>query len=467
MTPPTFVVVGRVNKGKSSIVATLAEEESVPISEEPGTTRETRAYAVEAEGRALFTLVDTPGFQDAPAALEQIRRHRRDASVSGDAVKSFVDTYRNSREFQEETRLLAPILDGGRILYVVDGTVPYSPDYEAEMEILRWTGRPRMALVNRIGAGEHAADWKKALGQFFGIVRDFDANRAGFADRVRLLESFRELDEESRAALDRAIEVLKSEHRRRRREASRIVSGLLAAALTQRKELKLEGHERAEDRLEEARGALRSELADLERRAHGNLFALYRFRRLQPTELPAVGLTEDLFAEKTWQVLGLTHGQLLAGGAAVGAGLGLAIDAATVGHTFGLAALIGGAIGFGSAWVRSGKALGSEWQVVRQLLGGERVVRYGPLGRDNLPWILLDRALIYFRAVSTRAHSVQGPLALGEHDAVVRDFPAGRRAEGSRLFAKIAKYARQGDMPDDLGAELRGWVEDRLAEIDA
>src|SRR5262249_29225795 len=28
--PPEFVVVGRVNKGKSSIVATLAEEESVP-----------------------------------------------------------------------------------------------------------------------------------------------------------------------------------------------------------------------------------------------------------------------------------------------------------------------------------------------------------------------------------------------------------------------------------------------------
>jgi len=150
----------------------------------------------------------------------------------------------------------------------------------------------------------------------------------------------------------------------------------------------------------------------------------------------------------------------------VGAGLGLAIDAATVGHTFGLAALIGGAIGLGSAWVRSGKALGSEWQVVLQLFDGKRVVRYGPLGRDTLPWILLDRALIYFRAVSTRAHSVQGPLAVGAHDAVVRDFPAGRRAEGSRLFAKVARYTRLGDMPDDLGAELRGWVEDRLAEID-
>ena len=28
---------------------------------------------------------------------------------------------------------------------------------------------------------------------------------------------------------------------------------------------------------------------------------------------------------------------------------------------------------------------------------GDRIVRYGPLGKDNLPWILLDRALIYTR----------------------------------------------------------------------
>ena len=94
-----FVVVGRVNKGKSSIVATLAEEESVPISDEPGTTQEVRSYSVQVENTLLFTLVDTPGFQDAPAALEEIRKHRSDASVSDAAVKAFVETYRRSREF--------------------------------------------------------------------------------------------------------------------------------------------------------------------------------------------------------------------------------------------------------------------------------------------------------------------------------------------------------------------------------
>ena len=62
---PRFAVVGRVNKGKSSIVATLAEDDSVRVDPRPGTTTEVREYPVSVDGRPLFVLVDTPGFEDA------------------------------------------------------------------------------------------------------------------------------------------------------------------------------------------------------------------------------------------------------------------------------------------------------------------------------------------------------------------------------------------------------------------
>jgi small GTP-binding protein len=458
-----FVVVGRVNKGKSSIVATLAEEETVPISDEPGTTTESRAYSVEVDGQVLFTLVDTPGFQDAPAALEQIRKLRTDASVSDAAVRSFVDTYRTTREFAEETRLLKPILKGGRILYVVDGTVPYSSDYEAEMEILRWTGQPRMALVNRIGTGNHLEEWKKALGQYFSIVREFDANRAGFDDRIRLLESFRELDDGARASLDRAVATLRVEQQRRRREAARLISSLLIAALTQRVELQLKPGEHEKDRHAEALEKLQNQLRDAERKAHGQIFELYRFRRVKSAELNFTELKEDLFAEKTWKELGLTHGQLFVAGTLGGAAVGLMIDLAAGGHTFLLPSVIGGVVGGTTALVRSGKKLGSGWKIVEHLMGGARVVRYGPLGKDNLPWILLDRALIYYRAISTRAHSVQGDLKVSDADSIVRNLPGDARGTANKLFAKIAKESTPSD---DLGAELRQWIESRLEGLE-
>ena len=47
---PTFAVVGRVNRGKSSIIATLAEDDSIAISPLPGTTRVATSYDVTLEG---------------------------------------------------------------------------------------------------------------------------------------------------------------------------------------------------------------------------------------------------------------------------------------------------------------------------------------------------------------------------------------------------------------------------------
>ena len=74
---PRVAVVGRVNKGKSSIVSTLAEDDSVRVDPRPGTTVEVREYPVRVDGEPLFVLVDTPGFEDAPRALAWLRARER------------------------------------------------------------------------------------------------------------------------------------------------------------------------------------------------------------------------------------------------------------------------------------------------------------------------------------------------------------------------------------------------------
>ena len=45
MSHPVFAIVGHPNKGKSSIVATLAEDDDVAISPRPGTTTVRIAYS--------------------------------------------------------------------------------------------------------------------------------------------------------------------------------------------------------------------------------------------------------------------------------------------------------------------------------------------------------------------------------------------------------------------------------------
>ena len=59
---PVFAVVGHPNKGKSSIVSTIAQNDDIAISPRSGTTRDTERYDISI-GTAGYTLMDTPGFQ--------------------------------------------------------------------------------------------------------------------------------------------------------------------------------------------------------------------------------------------------------------------------------------------------------------------------------------------------------------------------------------------------------------------
>ena len=86
MSLPEFVVVGRVNKGKSTIVSALTEDESVRIGPLPGTTRKCRRFEVALDGRPLLAIVDTPGFQDAAAALAWMQARVRTAAERPDIV---------------------------------------------------------------------------------------------------------------------------------------------------------------------------------------------------------------------------------------------------------------------------------------------------------------------------------------------------------------------------------------------
>ncbi|MBT8343231.1 MAG: 50S ribosome-binding GTPase, partial [Sulfurovum sp.] len=48
---PKFAVVGHPNKGKSSIVSALALDDSVQISDTPGTTTKNRSFPLSVDGK--------------------------------------------------------------------------------------------------------------------------------------------------------------------------------------------------------------------------------------------------------------------------------------------------------------------------------------------------------------------------------------------------------------------------------
>jgi len=475
---PRFAVVGRVNKGKSSIVATLAEDDSVRIDPRPGTTTAVREYPVRVDGRPLFVLVDTPGFEDAPRALAWLRARERSAADRPALVAEFVAAHGGTDDFADEQRLLAPVLGGASVLYVVDGTRPFRRNYEAEMEILRWTGQPGMALVNRIGDGDHGAEWHRALDQYFKIVRDFDAFSVGFEERLRLLEAFRELRPAWRAPIEQAVEALVGQRRRRRDEAAAEIASLLADAVTHTEEIAVADEGELDAQRNHLERSFHEALRRREGKERGRVEALYAHRaaRFEETVLDRPVYRKDLFAEETWKLLGLAPGQLLAAGAVAGAAVGGTVDVMVGGASFLAGTLLGGALGGATALYGLGRRLARARRIrggaaglladVKRTWSGAPRYRIGPHADPNFPWILLDRALLHFDAVARRTHARRGaiPLEGGERAGVVSRLARGERRELEAIFRRLRR--EPADPPRELLGALERTVGRLLRHVD-
>jgi hypothetical protein len=440
---PVFAVVGHPNKGKSSIVATLAEDETVAISPDPGTTRQARSFAMRIDDQVLYELIDTPGFQRPRAALAWLQEHERGSNARAAVVREFVAAHERGERFHDECQLLRPILGGAGMLYVVDGAHPFGQEYEAEMEILRWTGQPRMALINRIGPGDHVAEWRQALNQYFSIVREFDAQHADFSKRLELLRAFRELDERQgtwAAAMERAAALLEQDRRQREHRAAREIADLLVEVLSMSESAPApEGSDEASI-ARTLTEVLKTRVRERERVARHQVQELYRHTALQMQEAPIDVLASDVFSERSFAVFGLSPTQLAMTGAATGALAGGAIDLAVGGASLLLGAGVGALVGGIGALLSSSRL--AKVAVLGTPLGGYRV-SVGPISSPNFPWVMLGRAMLHHRLTSERNHARREALMLdagaGTHRA--DSLPPDTRKRLAAIFDRIRRQA--------------------------
>lgn len=446
-TTPTFAVVGAVNHGKSSVVSTLAENDQIRISSMPGETMENQRFKL----RDLFVFYDTPGFQNPLEALPELTgaaQARDPLSV----FREFISKHASQPEFEAECRLFQPIVDGAGIVYVVDGSEPLIEIHTAEMEILRLTGAPRLAIINRTGTDNHIADWKRRLGLHFNAVREFNAHHATFADRVELLETLAGIEQSWKPKLARAVTIYREEWQKRLGECAEVLVELLFDTLTHRLDAPSpELASRREAQAEELRKRYLKSLADLESQAHREIIELFGHSRVKAGEGEQPHFADDLFSEETWKAFGLDDRQLLAAGAASGAAAGVVFDLATAGHTIGLPTIFGTVAGAAGAFFVGRRR--PELKVSVPGLGnalhlGGRTLSIGPCTALNFPWILLDRALGVFAYVANRAHArrdettLDSTLLKSTLDACglsTAQWPADVRRDAEKIFVQIRK----------------------------
>jgi GTPase Era involved in 16S rRNA processing len=398
---PIFAVLGHPNEGKSSVVSTLAEDDSVKISPTPGETRICREHPVIIDGRTVIRFVDTPGFQNPRRTLEWIQGYK---GPGNRMIPEFIRAHQDDNNFTDECELMAPLAEGAGIIFVVDGARPFRKIDSIEMEILRKTGLPRMIVINskEKGTAENIELWKSEARKHFNTIRLFDAHKASFAQRIDLLESLKHIDPDWQPALEDTINAFKADWHQRMEETASIIDQLLQTVIGYKAEKICRDENKIETIREQLSQTYQNRIAEIEKQAHREIKKRFKHNIFSYELPPHSILKNDLFNKKTWQVLGLTRRQMALAGAGIGAGIGSQVDLALGGISFGVFTAMGTIFGAGSAAVGIKKIAGTKIKGIP--LGGAKI-EVGPVENVQLLYVLTDRSLVYFSHVINWAHS--------------------------------------------------------------
>ncbi len=414
---PTFAVVGHPNKGKSSIVSSLSLDNSIQIGDTPGTTQIKRGFPLKVDGKIIYELFDTPGFQRARRVLAWLKAQEPvSADKRTDVVRKFIFEHKDNEKFRDEIELLEPIVDGAGIIYVVDASKPYGSEYEIEMEILRWCGQPSMAILNLIGKDDYREQWKNALGHYFRMVRTFNPVESTFSDHISLLESMSQLKEEWTKPIKVAIEVLENLHEEKiNLTIDAIVESIQKIiSFVYKKSIKKEKASAKEE--ESAKVAYREALVRYEQEQRKAIEKIWNHQSISKEEEGLMLDEVGLFSKESASIFGLSEKELIVTGASAGAITGVGVDLLFAGSTFFTASLIGGLIGgvgakFGFNNLYEVKILGKSI--------GKRELSIGPMKNLNFPYILLGRALYHSSTIAKRSHALRDSLQLDKEEFFV------------------------------------------------
>lgn len=439
-----FAIVGHPNEGKSSVVSTLAEDDSVRISPTPSETIVCQRFPVLIDGREIICFVDTPGFQNPVQSLEWMRSY---PGPDHGIVTTFRQAHLGDPNFRDDCELFAPIAEGAGIIYVVDGSRPLRNVDRAEMELLRLTGRPRMAVINCKDEDVRYLDqWKSEFRKHFNAVRVFNAHKATYAERISLLESLKGIDQDWQPALETVIKAFRQDWERRTLRTVEIICRMLTEALGHRLHRNFTEDTDEEILKQKLRVRYNQDIARIEKNAHQEIRRLFK-HNIFNIDLSAHSILHtDLFSEKTWQLLGLTPRQLITAAGLGGVAIGAAVDLAAHGLSFGIFSAIGGLAGAGWAALGGGRKL-ARVKVVGMNLGG-RQIRVGPIDNIQLLYILLDRALIFYSHIINWAHGRRDyTVALNNRSDIKAGITTEWDEASKQACMRFFKAVRSGDDP--------------------
>jgi len=318
---PTFAIVGQPNEGKTSIIATLAEDDRAPISPRPGTTRRLVRYPIRVDDEEIMVLFDTPGFENPGACLEWLQTYKGDENPA----KAFVSVHGHKERYPEECEILQPLAQSAAVIYVVDGDRKPRELDRQEAEILRLCGVARIGVINsKRGHGKHVPEWTKLMLKDFNIRREFNACTTVFADRIDLFQAAGSIVSDWTDSMGKTINALKSNWEERLEKSADFILDGIEDIIKFRATEHFESDSDKEAAMDKTKKEVEEKVRATEKTFRVKIRKIFRHHD-DHWDLPPK-LEDDIFSGEVWKLFGLSKTNLVIGATLAGASLTVLID---------------------------------------------------------------------------------------------------------------------------------------------
>ncbi len=448
-----FAVVGHPNKGKSTIVSNLAMDDSIAISSTPGTTTKAKRYTLQIDNQDVYTLIDTPGFQRPRQVLSYLESKKVPANRRLERVEQFIKEYENDPKFADDIELLKPLLAGAGVLYIVDASKPYTPEYENDMKILNYLGRPSMAILNFIGTSDYSKEWKEVLNHYFKIIKRFDPMVASTKAYIDLLEAISHLNEEWKEPIKKSIWALEELIKQKVRKSALLITQSIFSIASYKKRASFSEDERVQEALLES---FKNDIRALEQESFRKMLLIWGHKNIE-VDTTAIALEQiELFSKASSELFGLSQKDFMLYMGLTSAAMGAGVDLALLGHTGFLGAGLGAVIGGVGGYFGYEKALEVK---VKGFSLAKRYLEVGPIENLNFYFIILQRALLYIKNVATLSYAKRGRVHLDLKNSEILT------SSQKKKFFKLHKSLIKEKNIDTIKKEYQELLEEVISEI--
>lgn len=450
----TIAVVGHTNTGKTSLLRTLLRDTRFGVvSDRPSTTRHVEGARLLADGRAVATLFDTPGMEDAIALLDYLDTLAPPAErLDGpDRLERLLASPEAVGRFEQEAKVLRQLMRSDAGFYVIDARDPVLPKHRDELTLLSFCARPLLPVLNFVNTHpNHESDWREMLSRvgLHAQIR-FDTVTPEAGGERRLYTALATLLPARREALDALIASRETDASHRRSAAARVVAELVIDVAASRRSVPAE-----DQAIAVAVKQLHADVRQREQRCVDALLDLYGFDRndVIAAQLPLLDgrWEDDLFSTETLRVMGISVGKGAAAGAAAGVGIDLIAGGLTLGAAAALGALIGG------TW----QSISDFGDRIKGKLTGERELTVD----DAILRVLAARQQGLLSALGGRGHAATGPIDLTA--TPIQQWTEGALPEEIERARAHPQWSRLGSQRIDDDSERQDAVRRLAARFD-